>query len=192
MLGELDCREELLQGVRQVKYTNLPDAVDYVAQKYVQVMQRACLYVHDLNPQALVIMAGVKGLRLIVHPVPPVQDACRLVVRHLNAALQRYVAAAAPVRGCIVWLNCEAAMLEPKPAALGPVCGAVTTQVAQMIVVQVTELNDVYGGTEDPSKLLMGGAKFRQALSFDGVHMAPALYTRDVLGVALRVLKLPR
>ena len=63
-------------------------------------------------------MAATKVLRVLVHPVPPVQDACRLVVRHLNAALHARVASTAPANGSVTWMDCEAAMLEPKAAAL--------------------------------------------------------------------------
>lgn len=54
--------------------------------------------------------------------------------------------------------------------------------------IQAGTLDEVFGGTRDPAKVLLGGAKFRQALSFDGVHMEPATYTQEVLGAALRVV----
>ncbi len=37
MLGELDCRYGLLQSTRQAKYASLYDAVQYLADVYVQV-----------------------------------------------------------------------------------------------------------------------------------------------------------
>lgn len=133
-------------------------------------------------------MAGTKALRVLVHPVPPVQDACRLVVRHLNATLQGRVAAAAAESGSVTWLDCEAAMLEPRAAALEVRVAGVKVSCSTFSL-QAGALDDVFGGTKDPAKVLLGGAKFRQALSFDGVHMEPRLYTQEVLGVWCRKLE---
>lgn len=102
-MGELDCREGLLQAVRQAKHASPRTAVDNLADIYVQ---------------ALVDMAGTKALRVLVHPIPPVQDACRLVVRHLNSALQARLADTQVAQGSVAWLDCESAMLEPKAAVL--------------------------------------------------------------------------
>lgn len=46
-------------------------------------------------------------------------------------------------------------------------------------------LKEVFSSVNDPAKLLLGGAKFRQELSFDGAHMHPEHYARLVLQQAL-------
>ncbi len=63
-------------------------------------------------------MVHSKALHVYVHPIPPVHDECRLLVRHLNAAVQMRLVGVQPANGTITWMDCEDAMLEPRPQAL--------------------------------------------------------------------------
>ena len=77
MLGELDCREGLLQAVDKQKYSDLESATCFLAGLYCQVLTQLCEQRH---------LAG-----LWVCSVPCFSDESVTVTREFNSALSAQV-----------------------------------------------------------------------------------------------------
>ncbi|KAF6255223.1 hypothetical protein COO60DRAFT_1662566 [Scenedesmus sp. NREL 46B-D3] len=73
LLGEIDCREGLLIAVEKMKYASLSHAVATTVGVYVTLLLQ---------------LVQQHTLRIYVHPVPPVLDETRHIVKLFNAALQ--------------------------------------------------------------------------------------------------------
>ena len=86
MLGELDCRSSLLHSVYKWRYDCLEDAIAFAVKIHVKAMAKA---------------ARERRLVAYVHPVPPVLDASRPIVRAYNAALRAKVTA----NSVLTWLD---------------------------------------------------------------------------------------
>eukprot|EP00479_Gromia_sphaerica_P003754 TRINITY_DN14429_c0_g1_i1.p1 TRINITY_DN14429_c0_g1~~TRINITY_DN14429_c0_g1_i1.p1 ORF type:complete len:135 (+),score=23.80 TRINITY_DN14429_c0_g1_i1:246-650(+) len=74
MFGEIDCRESLLLCVQKARYKTLEEAMQTVIDIYVQRMLR---------------IQRVKKFEIFVHPVNPVLDVTRVIVRKFNVLLQK-------------------------------------------------------------------------------------------------------
>ena len=101
--GEIDCREGLLHAVARGRYDSLPAAAAATAALLVAELQR---------------LAAQRRFILYVHPVPPVLDVTRPVVRLFNAALRDAVRAtsAAPAPARLRWLELQAPLLADEQA----------------------------------------------------------------------------
>jgi len=73
VFGEIDCREGLLVAVERAHYTDVNHGTSVVVEIYVD---------------ALVKVAKERPLRLLVHPVPPLLNETRAIVKPFNATLQ--------------------------------------------------------------------------------------------------------
>lgn len=69
MFGEIDCREGLLLAVDKLKYKDVQEAMDVLADIYMEVLTQT---------------ANKRGLRVFVHPVPPVLNETRHIVNPFN------------------------------------------------------------------------------------------------------------
>mmetsp|Transcript_18789 Transcript_18789/g.36812 ORF Transcript_18789/g.36812 Transcript_18789/m.36812 type:complete len:1030 (-) Transcript_18789:1803-4892(-) len=72
-LGEMDCREGLLEMVRRDQYTTLQEAVNYVVVIYIT---------------KIIMLSRQKKLHVFVHPVPPAADGLRPLIDLFNSVLQ--------------------------------------------------------------------------------------------------------
>lgn len=81
LLGEIDCREGLLLATEKCKYETLQEGIDHSVSLYVDLLQR---------------LARERDMELFVHPVPPVLNETRHIVRPFVAALRRRLLAAPP------------------------------------------------------------------------------------------------
>lgn len=73
VFGEIDCREGLLEAVERCKYDSIEEGIEVDVQIYIK---------------ALEAVVKAKQLRAFVHPVIPVLDITRKVVKIFNASLQ--------------------------------------------------------------------------------------------------------
>ena len=101
-VGEIDCREGLLASITRGRYDSLPAAAAATAALLVAELQR---------------LARSRRFTIFVHPVPPVLDVTRSMVRTFNAALRDAVRATSPQ---LRWLELEAALLSDDGGALLP------------------------------------------------------------------------
>jgi tetratricopeptide (TPR) repeat protein len=70
--GEIDCREGLLVAVERAKYADLAEGIATTVEVYVSTLVR---------------LVARRGFVAMVHPVPPVLNETRPVVKEFNAAL---------------------------------------------------------------------------------------------------------
>jgi len=98
--GEIDCREGLLLAVERARYTDLNHAISTVISIYIEVLKK---------------LVARRHFTVLVHPVPPVLNETRDVVKQFNSHLEAAVSAAAPT---LRWLDFFESMLAPAGDAL--------------------------------------------------------------------------
>jgi tetratricopeptide (TPR) repeat protein len=110
LVGEIDAREGLLLAIEKLKYPTLDAATAAAAAAYGCALQA--------------LVDDARAFRVAVHPVPPVLDETRHVVRALNAAMKaevgRLARGAACAPGRLAWLDLEACLLTEDGSALRP------------------------------------------------------------------------
>eukprot|EP01050_Picozoa_sp_SAG11_P003170 SAG11_NODE_173_length_13507_cov_10.489931_12_plen_610_part_00 len=100
--GEIDCREGILVAVERLKYRDVAHGI-HVAQ--------------DIYCQRLRALQRKKNLNIYIHPVPPVMDVTRKVVRQWNEALKAKLAkenASARNGAELRWLDFYESLLSPE------------------------------------------------------------------------------
>eukprot|EP01105_Mastigella_eilhardi_P016429 TRINITY_DN3756_c0_g1_i1.p1 TRINITY_DN3756_c0_g1~~TRINITY_DN3756_c0_g1_i1.p1 ORF type:complete len:876 (-),score=225.18 TRINITY_DN3756_c0_g1_i1:799-3138(-) len=105
ILGEIDCREGLLISVEKGRYADLHEAASFVVELYVDLLRR---FIRE------------RDWTVFVHPVAPVLNETRNVVRAFNAVLKQCVCDAAAeesLHGSLRWLDFFEELLEPAPAS---------------------------------------------------------------------------
>lgn len=86
LFGEIDCREGILLAVEQCKYTNVEEGIEHTLDIYMKVLK-------DLK--------RTKKYRIFVHPVVPVLNETRNMVKQFNIALEKRCNSSDDV----TWLN---------------------------------------------------------------------------------------
>ena len=81
--GEIDCREGLLVAVERMRYADLAAGIEFTISIYIAVLKK---------------LAAQRKFTLLVHPVPPVLNETRHIVKQFNAALQAALAKLAHAR----------------------------------------------------------------------------------------------
>ena len=76
-VGEIDCREAILSAIDKGGYRSMEEGVAETLRCYIPALQR---------------LARDMGLRVMVHPAPPVQDGQRELIRIFNATLKERIA----------------------------------------------------------------------------------------------------
>jgi len=72
MFGEIDCREGLLVAVERMRYASLEEGIAYTVKIYISVLKE---------------LAKSRKFKVLVHPVPPVLNETRHIVKPFNAQL---------------------------------------------------------------------------------------------------------
>jgi hypothetical protein len=85
LFGEIDCREGLIQAVERLKYETLEQAAEAAAEVYLKV---------------LLDLVTTRHLEVFVHPIPPVLDATRGIVKLCNAIFKCKVTLLGGVHWC--------------------------------------------------------------------------------------------
>ena len=134
---EIDCREGILLAIEKDRYVSLDEGIAAVVAIYVETLG------------ALVAARpAFKGGRAFVHPVIPVLDETRRIVRAFNRQLRAAVEAKAPA---LLWLDVFDAFLEGGPP------GAADDEA--ITLENVTDQR--------------GQRKLRPEFELDGTHLAP-------------------
>eukprot|EP01114_Cavostelium_apophysatum_P020245 TRINITY_DN673_c0_g1_i1.p1 TRINITY_DN673_c0_g1~~TRINITY_DN673_c0_g1_i1.p1 ORF type:complete len:210 (+),score=50.56 TRINITY_DN673_c0_g1_i1:48-677(+) len=76
MFGEIDCREGLLISVEKCRYKDLDEGAEFSVKIYVDIMLK---------------LAEKRGFTIFVHPIIPVLNETRRVVKIFNAILMQHV-----------------------------------------------------------------------------------------------------
>ncbi|KAK9812932.1 hypothetical protein WJX72_005941 [[Myrmecia] bisecta] len=108
MFGEIDCREGLLLAVDKLKYSSIEEAMDVLVHIYCQL---------------LLDLVQRRRFEVFVHPVPPVLNETRHVVKPFNEVLQAKIteiSEQAAARGRIHWLDDFDDLLTPDGCKLNP------------------------------------------------------------------------
>lgn len=102
VLGEIDCREGILVAVEKLRYRDVEEGIERTVRHFIDA---AIAIVRERNYTAA-----------FVHPIPPVLDETRCIVRAYNARLRYHVDQTPELR----WLDFFEGLLSPDLSSLNP------------------------------------------------------------------------